>query len=93
MLRVVGRVHRIRYLLESVDNTSKSTRRGGMRFSFLPCCSADDATRSEDESGPSIVDTSMKDTPVRLMPSLVVFRLSFSAPLYALTFRNRTALL
>jgi len=37
-----------------------------MPLSFLPCCSrsAADATRSEDESGPSITNTSMKDASV-----------------------------
>jgi len=45
-----------------------------MPLSFLPCCSgsADDATRSEDESGPSTVATSMKEASKPYSPALAV---------------------
>jgi len=45
-----------------------------MPLSFIPCCSgsADDATRSEDESGPSTVVTSVKEASKPYSPALAV---------------------
>lgn len=49
-----------------LDGHGKTHAYDRMPLSFLPCCSADDATRSEDESGPSTSRTGMKDASVSI---------------------------